>query len=104
MKQYLIKYYSPDCNALAGNAPAVLTPLCDDPEYCEDSLPDKCILHKGDTLTNPNAPEDTRLDEILKTIDHKVGDMIDLNKLILLISTNQDVRNAIQNAVIVTPA
>src|SRR5690242_20491907 len=93
MKQYFIKFYSPDgCNQTA-----VLTPICDDPEYCEDSLEDKCIIHKGATLTNLNAPEDTRLDVILKSIDEKLSTLIDLNKLIDLIKNNADVQRAINS-------
>lgn len=53
--------------------PAPLIPVCEDPEYCEEVVEDKCIVHKGTNLTNLSAPEGTRLDVILGTINTKLG-------------------------------
>lgn len=53
--------------------PQALVPTCDDPEYCDEIFTDKCIVHKGSTLTNLSAPDGTRLDVILGTINTKIS-------------------------------
>lgn len=52
---------------------APLIPVCNDPEYCEDVFTDKCIIHKGATLTNIGAVDGTRLDVILSNINNLIN-------------------------------
>lgn len=75
--------------------PAPLIPVCDDPEYCEDLFADKCIVHKGTNLTNLSAPDGTRLDVILSTINTKINSFVQVANYAAMVALGVQTRTVV---------
>ena len=78
-----------------------IIPVCADPEYCEEIIADKCIIHKGAVLSNISAVDGARLDVILASINTKLGQEPNVTsaQIIALIESSQELKDAIIAAV-----